>query len=268
MFEVGLLEFKSSVVDTRTPGGTLVSCCTTHTMVNIVCFFTSCRMTKEVTDDLHCSCQRATLISRLRPGAKQSRIGDSIFCPEDEFDISQTFISSKSLSPVHSNRHSQLPDTVCKCCSPPCQRTLTSTSECPSRSVLQNNSSSRTKNHISGSVLQHQLRLVSFLLLLSLNLFNQVDIATARAMGNPQQPEHGQDEDTTVPVRCTLPFSHYDCGSIASVRYTYLNGSCQRTLEWIGGSGCEYDGTENSFATEQECVDVCIPAIPTTTAGV
>ena len=218
-------------------------------------------------DDLHCSCQRATQISRLRSGAKQSsqlQAGSIIFCPEDEFDVSRAFISSKSLSSV--NNHSRLHDTACKCCFSLCQRTLNSTSECPSRSMLRKNSSStRTKNHFS--ILQHQLRLVSFLLLLSLSLFHQVDLATARAMGNPQQPQHGQDDDTTIPVRCTLPFSHYDCGSIASVRYTYLNGSCQRTLEWIGGSGCEYDGTENSFATEQECLEVCVPASPTT-AGV
>ena len=224
-------------------------------------------MTKEMADDLHCSCQRATQISRLRPGAKQStqlQAGSSIFCPENEFDVSQAFISLSA-----ANSPSQLQDMTCKCCSSLCpQRTLNSTSECPSRSMLRKNSSStRTKNHFS-SVLQHQLRVVSFLLLLSLSLFHQVDLATARAMGNPQQPEDGQHEDTTLPVRCTLPFSNYDCGSIPSVRYTYQNGSCQSTnLEWIGGSGCEYDGTENSFATEQECLDVCLPASPTT-AGV
>lgn len=217
-------------------------------------------MTIQGVDDLHCSCQRATQTSRLRPGAKQSLTGN-IFCPEDELDVSQTFTSSKSLPPV--NSHNQLQTTVCKCCLPLCQRTLNSTSACPSRLMLRMNSSV-TKNHVS-SVLLHQLRLISFLILLSVSLFHQVDFATARAMGNPQQP---QDDDTTLPVRCTLPFSHYSCGSVATVRYTYLNGSCQRTLEWIGGSGCEYDGTENSFATEQECVDVCIPASPTTTAGV
>ena len=223
--------------------------------------FSSRRMTTEVADDLHCSCQRATQTSRLlRPGARQSQTG-SIFCPEDELDVSQAFISSKSLLPV--NSHNQLQNTVCRCCLPRCQRTLNSASACPSRLMLRMNSSSRAVNHVS-SVLLHQLRLISFLILLSVSLFHQVDLASARAMGNPQQP---QDDDTTLPVRCTLPFSNYACGSIATVRYTYLNGSCQRTLEWIGGSGCEYDGTENSFATEQECVDVCISASPTTTAG-
>ena len=228
-----------------------------------------CRMTLEVADDLHCSCQRATQTSRLR----QSQAGSGIFCPEDEFDVSQAFTSSTESLPRVNSQHNQLQNTVCKCYLPLCQRTLNSTSlassACPPRSMLRMNSPSRTKCHVS-SILLNQLRLVSFLTLLSVSLFHQVDVAMARAMGNPREPEHGQDGDTTLPVRCTLPFSHYDCGSIASVRYTYLNGTCQRTLEWIGGEGCEYDGTENSFASEQECADVCIPSgsPTTTTAGV
>lgn len=215
----------------------------------------------EVTDDLHCSCLRAThQTSRLRPGAKQTQAG-STFCPQDELDKSQQAVTTslESLPPVNCQ------NTMCSCCLLRCQRTLNSVSTCPSRSSLRMRSSSRTTSVIAPSVLLHQLRLLSLLIFLSVTLFHQVDLATARAMGQPQQQE---DDDATLPVRCTLPFSNYDCGSIATVRYTFRNGSCLRTLEWIGGSDCEYDGTENSFTSEQECVDVCIPAAtPITTAG-
>lgn len=212
----------------------------------------------EVVDDLHCSCQRAAQTPRLRPGVRQPQTGSTFF-PQEEHDVSQAFISSKSLPPVNCQ------STVCKCCLPQCQRTV---STCLSRSALRTNFSLRTTTRVAPSILLHQLRLISFLILLSVSLFHQVDLATARAMGQPQQHEQGQGQDSIIPVRCTLPFSNYDCGSIATVRYTFLNGSCQWSLEWIGGSDCEYDGTENSFASEQECMDVCIPAaILTTTAG-
>ena len=218
-------------------------------------------MTAEVTDDLYCSCQRATQASRQRLGAKLSQKSDT-FC-QDKVDESQTF---KSLQPTLSVCHyDQLWSTTCKCSLPhQCQRTH-SVSACPSRSVLRipSSSSARTTTHIS-SILLHQLRLISFLILLSVSLFQQIDIATARAMGHPQQ--QGQDDDT-LPARCTRAFSNYDCGSLLVARYTFRNGSCQSALEWIGGPDCEYDGTENSFTSEQECMDVCIPGPPTTTEG-
>ena len=98
-----------------------------------------------------------------------------------------------------------------------------------------------------------QLRLLSFLTLLSLSLLSQIDLTVAAPLL----------DEPVLPDRCFLSFSQYDCGGFKETRYTYRNGSCRMAIEWIG-PGCEYDGTENSFPSKEECEEVCIPDAPTT----
>ena len=149
------------------------------------------------------------------------------------------------------NSGHRLQATTCKSS---CYSRTRSLSRCQS-STLRTSSSLSIFNL---SLLIKQLRLLSFLTLLSVSLFSQVDIATARAI-----PQEQQGEDGGLPERCRLPFSSYSCGGFRETRYTYKNGSCHNVIEWTG-VGCEYDGTENSFATEEECQEVCIPRISTT----
>lgn len=148
------------------------------------------------------------------------------------------------------NSGHRLQATMCKssCC------TRTHSLSAYRSSTLRTSSASSIFN-LSLSI--KQLRLLSFLTLLSVSLFTQVDMVTARAI------EQQQGEDSGLPERCRLPFSSYGCGGFRETRYTYRNGSCHNVIEWTG-VGCEYDGTENSFATEEECQEVCIPSIPTT----
>ena len=241
-------------------------------------------MIATVEGDVCCSYQPRLTQSRLRPrrtnllqkDCTQFRGGEEaeLDCESLEFSTSSILSLQRTLSGTNcATAACQKQRRVCKCClSASCQRTIigsVSAVTCPSRSrstVLRISSPRAlpTTRPCVSSVLIHQLKLVSVLILLSVSLFHQVDLAAARAMGHATEP---QDYNDTLPVRCSIPFSNYACGSIATERYTFLNGSCHSILEWIGGSNCEYDGTENSFSTEQECADVCIPVSQSTTAG-
>ena len=151
------------------------------------------------------------------------------------------------------NRNCQLQAMTCK--SSCCARTR-SLSACQPRTLRASSASSI----VNLSLLIKQLRLLSFLTLMSVGLFSQVSVATARAI---QQQQVEDSDSLSLPDRCRLPFSSYSCGGFHETRYTYKNGSCHSAIEW-SGPGCEHDGTENSFATEEECIEVCIPMAPTT----
>ena len=205
-------------------------------------------------DRLRCSYQGTTSATVIRTGVENTSEEVS------DFQLSEFLqTTAPSQCPTcclctrigSANCGHQLQAMTCK--SSCCTRTH-SLSACRSSSL-------RTSSKLSIlnlSLLIKQLRLLSFLTLLSVSLFSQVDTATARAI---QQGEDGG--GVNLPERCRLPFSSYSCGGFRETRYTYKNGSCHNVIEWTG-VGCEHDGTENSFATEEECQEVCIPRIPTT----
>ena len=134
---------------------------------------------------------------------------------------------------------------------------------CQSRSVR----TSSSKLLILSPLIKH-LKVLSFLALLFVCVLDNVHLASARPIHHQQhhqQHEQQQQESSSyeLPERCTLPFSYYGCGGFQDLRYTYRNGSCRSVIEW-SGPGCEYDGTENSFATQEECESVCLPPVTTT----
>lgn len=218
---------------------------TTHTMDVCFSFHSSMKGAASLAGESHCSCL-GTASTAIKTGA------ESTF--SQDVTISRLTLACTAICPCPENSSQQLQTPVCR------PSLCYTASPSQSTSLLNHfkTCSSNESKHFTLSLLLKQLRMFAFLSLLAISLFNQIDVASARAI---QQQRQGQEGN--IPDRCRLPFSYYSCGGFQEMRYTYRNGSCHHAIEW-SGPGCEYDGTENSFATEEECLEVCSPPIPTT----
>ena len=203
-------------------------------------------------DDLHCCKGPVPTSSSQRTGA-QFALKKSDFRQDVITSLSASVQSTLSFcfNCLSAQSNSRLQTTACKY----------------SQSYLRIHSASqskplRTPSFISSSLTQ-QLRLLSLLMLFSVSFFQQIDLAVSV----PSRHREVDQDYSNLPERCRIPFSYYECGGFQESRYTYHNGSCHSMIEW-SGPNCEYDGTENSFATEEECREVCIPVAPTTTGRV